>query len=65
MNDVLTESQKLARLRGCSFKLQPGEPTDYVPWHLWAERYTQTHACSECQVCHLFHVWTLKTREAR
>ena len=33
-------------------------PDNYVAWHEWAERMSETHVQSRCPACGLWAIWT-------
>lgn len=47
-------------LGDCVHPNEPTEPTGYVAWHEWVEKYAETHDQGQCPDCGLWAIWTPK-----
>lgn len=48
------------RIGDCVHPYEPTEPTGYIGWHDWVEKYAKTHTQSQCPDCGLWVIWTSK-----
>lgn len=54
------ERARERRKDGCVHPYEHSEPSGYIAWHKWAEKYAETHDQGQCSECGLWAIWTPK-----